>query len=1085
MRYVLFFFTPMLLLVSCVSETPTSETLFNLLPSESGITFTNELSYTEDFNPYIYRNFYNGGGVAIGDINNDGLEDIYFTGNLVDNRLYLNKGNLTFEDISATAGVSCPNVWSTGATFVDVNSDGLLDLYVCKSGPPGGANRHNELFINNGDLTFKEASKEYGLDIEGLSVQAAFFDYDQDGDLDCYVLNNSIKSIGAFDLVKDQRLIPDPNGNGNKFLRNDGGKFMDVTEEAGIFTSSIGFGLGITLGDFNHDQWTDIYISNDFFERDYLYINNGEGGFDEQLESYFSSISMGAMGADFADLNGDGHGDLIVTEMLPETEERKKTKTVFETWDKQQVAKKQGYYNQFSRNTLQKNLGDGDFIEIGRLTDIASTEWSWSALLFDADNDGLRDIFISNGIYKDLLDRDYLTYEANDEVIRNRVNSDEKDVIKKLIDAMPSKSVSNAVFKNLGEFRFKKVNADWGLDQPSFSNGSVYTDLDNDGDLDLLVNNVNMPSFLYENTTDTLTNRSIQFRLSQPFHNLNAIGSKIKIKYSDAIVDYADNYNARGFQSSISTTVHFGVGNHKRVDSVWITWPDGTEQVVTDLATNKIHSIVKPSDSREYPTPKNKRHDNILEKTTAPFQYQHKENSFIDFNNERLLVQMYSNEGPAYARHDINEDGVDDFFLGGAKHQTGSLYVSSPKGYNELSMPFEKEKNSEDTDAIFFDGDGDGDMDLYVCHGGKAFSPYAVELHDSYYTNHNGVFTKAQNQPKFPRPMSSSVVSGADFDGDGDIDLFVGERFVTNTYGLPVSGYILVNNGKGSFSVTQPEALQNIGMITDASWADFNQDGKPELVVVGEWMPIAIYSYEDGVFVNATTDYGLTSTSGLWTSLFLDDVDQDGDIDIIAGNLGHNTFFENTMRMYVHDFDGNGFKEQLICKKKGNDYYPIVDKDELISQVPSLKKKLVYYKDYAVANMRSIFGGEAVQKAYHADIDQLSSMVFVNQKGSFEPFELPLEIQSAPIYAIEVADIDKDGKKDILFGGNQYMVKPKFGSYDGSRGWAILGGFSTTRKNEVKSLRIKGQIRSLDWLSNNTLIVTKNNEEVSFHSHAN
>jgi len=661
-------FLILLLILSCKEEYKKDTSLFVLKNSSIGISFENTLTYTESFNPYIYRNFYNGGGVAIGDINNDGLEDIYFTGNMVDNKLYLNKGNWKFEDITLKAGVSCPGVWSTGVSFVDINGDGFLDIYVCKSGKPGGLNRHNELFINNGDLTFTESSKEYGLDIEGLSVHAAFFDYDKDGDLDCYILNNSIKSIGAYDLIKDQRKIPDETGSGNKFLRNDNGKFIDITVQAGIYTSKIGFGLGITLGDFNNDDWTDIFISNDFFEKDYLYINDTKGGFKEKLEDYFESISMGSMGADLADLDNDLRTDLMVTEMLPATHERQKTKTIFESWDKQQLAKRQGYFNQFSRNTLQRNLGNGNFMELGRKANISATEWSWSALIFDMDNDGLKDIFISNGIYKDLLDRDYLTYEANEETIKNRINSNEKEVIKKLIDAMPSNAVPNAIFRNLGNFNFENKSKDWGLNLPSFSNGSAYGDLDNDGDLDIVVNNVNMPSFIYENKTDTLTHRSITLKLSQKGKNPNGIGTKIIIKYNDNKKAYIENFTSRGFQSSVSSKIHFGLGNTKIVDSLWLKWPDGSTTILSNLSTNKTHTI-EHSIKRDsvYTHFKNISKKSIVQDVHSLFNFKHKENNFIDFNNERLLTQMYSNEGPAFASEDINGDGKIDFFVGGAK----------------------------------------------------------------------------------------------------------------------------------------------------------------------------------------------------------------------------------------------------------------------------------------------------------------------------------------------------------------------------------------------------------------------------------
>jgi len=548
------------LTASCSKEIQNESTLFILKEKSIGISFENTLTYSEEFNPYTYRNFYNGAGVSIGDVNNDGLNDIYFTGNMVDNKLFLNEGNWKFKDITEEAGVACPNIWSTGATFVDINGDGMLDLYVCKSGIPGGKNRHNELFINNGDLTFTESSKEYGLDIEGLSVQAAFFDYDKDGDLDTYILNNSVRSIGSFALIKDQRNIPDSEGSGNKFLRNDSGKFIDITEESGIYSSKIGFGLGITLGDYNNDSWTDIFISNDFFEKDYLYLNDTQGGFTEHMESYFESISMGSMGADYADLNNDLLPDLIVTEMLPKSLERQKSKTVFETWDKQQLAKEKGYYDQYARNTLQRNLGNEKFLELGRQAGVAATEWSWGALMFDADNDGLRDIFISNGIYKDLLDQDFLTYEANDETIKNRVNKKEKNIIKNLIDKMPSKAVSNSAYKNLGDFNFQDNSNTWGLSAPSFSNGSAYGDLDNDGDLDLVVNNINMPSFVYENTTDTLTNRSIAFKFTLNNQNKNAIGTKAIISseflFKNILIDIHSPNTTRSCQPSLSISVH-------------------------------------------------------------------------------------------------------------------------------------------------------------------------------------------------------------------------------------------------------------------------------------------------------------------------------------------------------------------------------------------------------------------------------------------------------------------------------------------------------------------------------------------------
>lgn len=1097
----------LLLFISCGNEDQKSEVettpLFVLKDKTIGISFENSLTYDEEFNPYLYRNFYNGGGVAIGDINNDGLEDIYFTGNMVDNRLFLNKGNWQFEDITENAGVACPGVWSTGATFADINGDGLLDLYVCKSGKPEGSNRHNELFINkgptdlpdgqagSGQVTFIESSKEYGLDVEGLSVHAAFFDYDKDGDLDAYILNNSLRSVGAFDLIKDQRTIPDESGSGNKFLRNDNGIFTEITEEVGIYSSKIGFGLGITLGDFNQDNWTDIFISNDFFERDYLYINDTLGGFTEELENYFQSISMGSMGADMADLDNDLLSELIVTEMLPENLERQKTKTLFESWDKYTMALEQGYFHQFPRNTLQKNLGGQQFLETGRLAGISGSEWSWGALLFDMDNNGLRDVFISNGIYKDLLDRDYLAYQANEETIKIRIQKNEKNVITTLIDAIPSQAVPNAVYANQGNLKFQKTSDEWGFGTPSFSNGSAYGDLDNDGDLDLVVNNVNMPSFVYENTTDTLTNRSITLKLMDSTGRIPVIGTKVTIKYGNDQYAQGENYVSRGFQSSVPYGVHFGVGNREKVDSLWIQWPNGKISTYTDLDTNTAYSFKQPVHLEKYPTTHS--FDNlssaILEETSPLFDFKHKENNYVDFNNERLLTQMSSNEGPAFAKADINKDGKLDFFIGGAKNQTGRLFISSRTGYHQMDAPFREDSNSEDTDALFFDGDNDGDLDLYVCHGGKAFSPYSIALNDAYYKNNEGAFVKSKTSLQFPKTLSSSTVAASDYDQDGDMDLFVGERYKTNLYGLPGTGYLLENNGKGEFTTLEEEGFINLGMITNAQWSDLNNDGWEDLVVLGEWMPVKIFLNEKGKLVDKTEAYGMGDSSGLWTSLEVADIDRDGDMDIVAGNIGQNSFLRPNMKMFVHDFDGNGFQEQIICQFSKGKYYPIADKDELISQIPNLKKKLLYYKDYAKADISSIFTEEQLKNAISFDLKMIESTVFIHENGKYFPTRLPSEIQYAPVYTITSTDINEDGHIDLFFGGNQYLVKPQFGRYDASTGWAIFGPYTNTdNPPEVFPLRIKGQIRNLEWIDTNNkkvLVASINNGKTRFYEFKN
>ena len=1068
------------IIFSCSSKEKIDHVLFKLKPTD--IAFENKLIETEALNPYTYKNFYNGGGVAIGDINNDGLEDIYFTGNLVSNKLYLNKGNWQFEDITEKSGVACQDIWSSGVTFVDINYDGLLDIYVCKAGPPSSkTNRHNELFINNGDLTFTEQSKKYGLDITGLAVQANFFDYDKDGDLDCYLLSNSIRSVGNYDLIKDQRNFP--TNSGNKFLRNENDVFVDVTQEVNVYSSAIGFGLGITVSDYNNDDWPDIFISNDFFERDYLYVNQKDGTFKEDLEQQFSSISMGSMGADAADLNNDANIDIMVTEMLPKTLERQRTKTLFESWNKYYLAVKKGYHYQFSRNALHRNMGDSTFLEISRFSNVAASEWSWASLLFDADNDGYKDIFISNGIAKDLLDRDYLVYMANEEQIKDMIKND-KQVMKKLINQMPSQPVPNVAFKNLGDFEFLDTSTNWGLDHPSFSNGSAYADLDNDGDLDLVVNNVNAKAFIYENTTDTSKLKSITIKLKGKDKNTKAIGAKTEIYYNNNY-SILENYPSRGFQSSVSNHLLFGVNNSTTIDSLIISWTNNKKTIYKNLKTNKSYTFLE-KDSNSIKGYNKKGLLKPFIKEVAPFfNFKHTENNAVDFNQEQLLPEMYNNEGPNIAKADLNKDGMPDFYIGGAKGQSGKLLISkNNKAYQEISEPFKINTKSEDMDAVFFDSDNDGDLDLYVASGGKSFSKFDFALHDRLYIN-NGKnnFSLKSNALSFTTPISTSVVEVYDYDQDGDQDIFIGERFKVETYGIPASGYILKNNGNNTFEVSKPKALQNIGLITDAAWEDFNSDGVKDLIVVGEWMPISIFINQNGELINRTADFGLQNSSGFWKTLKLSDVDNDGKIDIIAGNKGTNTFFKNGTRMYISDFDNNGSIEQIICHKINDKYYPIVDRDELLAQLPSLKQKLLYYKDYANANMGNIFTREQLDKAIFVDINTVKTSLFLNKNNTFITEKLPNEIQYSNVEAIQVLDVNNDGDLDLIFGGNQYLVKPQFGRQDASKGWLVIGEKDSHYKKAV-SLKIDGQIRDFKMFNINNkryLLTARNNKSIKFY----
>lgn len=1040
-----FYLNLCLYLIICSGCKKTSEValpdhhLFNVLPSaQTHIDFSNDLNYTEEFNPYTYRNFYNGGGVGLGDINNDGLVDIYFCGNQVNSRLYLNKGGFQFEDITDKAGVACAGVWASGVAFVDINGDGLQDIYVCKSGKPDAHsnNRYNELFINQGDLTFKESAKPYGLDNTGLSSHAAFFDYDRDGDLDCYLLNNSIRTVGAYDLRKDQRNIPDTLG-GNKLMRNDEGHFTDVSKQAGIYSSAIGFGLGVSVGDLNGDGWPDLYVSNDFFERDYMYINQQDGTFKESVEYAMPEISLNSMGADMADINNDAMPEVFVTDMLPETDARYKTKTTFENWEKYQRNVQNGYHHQFIRNVLQLNRGDLKFSEISRYAGVFATDWSWGALIFDMDMDGYKDIFVANGIYKDLTDQDYLNLYNDPETIHGLMKT-ESNVIKKLIDAMPAEKLPNYAFQNhlpSGDLTFVNKSKEWGLSTPSFSNGSAYGDLDNDGDLDLVINNTGMPSFVYQNMSREINSTNyLKFEIIGKNKNTKAIGTQITLYHADQKY-FQEVHPMRGFESCVDPRPLFGLGKLAFVDSIHIVWPDGRLQRMAETQTNQVISL------NEYDTLVTSWNeiqpiDYVLQSTKIKgLEYTHHENVFNDFERDRLLFNMISREGPAMAVGDINGDQLEDVYMGHAMHALPALFLQRSDGSFQTKnvIAFLQDSASEDTDALFFDADSDGDLDLYVCSGGNEVPTSSSLLADRLYINTGkGDFVKSQQILPTFNFESTSCVKAGDYDQDGDLDLLVGVRLIPFNYGVPCNGYIL-NNQNGIFKPIIVPDLNKIGMITDAAWVDIDGDKDLDLVIVGEWMPVTILLNDHGKFQNKSVPYDLANTKGLWQAVCATDIDLDGDIDIIAGNWGLNTRIKSLpgkpINLFINDFDQNGTAEQMLTVYNGDRPYPLTLRQDLVAQMPYLKKKYLKFESYKNQSMSDIFSPDQLKSGYTLACVTNTTTLFIQQDGKFIARALPFESQLSPVFSIVAQDINHDHLPDILLGGNFSASKPEVGSY--------------------------------------------------------
>ncbi|HEY5966675.1 MAG TPA: VCBS repeat-containing protein [Chitinophagaceae bacterium] len=1064
------------------------------LENNTGINFINKVENTKDFNIFTYRNFYNGGGVAIGDINNDSLPDVFMTSNMGGNKLYLNKGNFKFEDVSIKAGIEEKGKWNTGVVMADINGDGWLDIYVCNAGiDKWKIQDGNKLFINNHDLTFTEKANEYGLDEKGYTTHAAFFDYDLDGDLDCYILNNSFIPVNTLSYESKRELRAEDwpvenfvKGGGDKLLRNDDGHFIDVSNEANIYGSLIGFGLGVTVGDVNGDHYPDLYISNDFFERDYLYINQQNGTFKEELQQWIEHTSLASMGADLADINNDGYPDIFTTDMLPADDYRLKTTSSFDGYDIYHKKELQGFYHQFQQNALQVNNGNGKFLETAYFSGVAASDWSWGALMFDADNDGMNDIYVCNGIYKDLIDQDFIDFFAND-IIQKMVMSGEKKEVQQIVDSMPSVPILNKAFRNNGNLKFSDEGINWGFTQPSFSNGAAYGDLDNDGDLDLIVNNVNMPCFIYRNNSRQINgNHFISFQLEGKAPNKFAIGAKIEVQIDSATLT-RELIPSRGFQSSTDYRIVIGLGN-KKPTSVKIIWPDRSESYLKDPAVDKSHLIRQPDSAIQTAMP-----SSILPVLTEPGNQQfdkHVENTlFVDYYTERNIPVMLSREGPKAAVGDVNKDGLQDIFIGGAKGQAGQLFFQARNGFvKSTQKTFEADKEFEDIAVLFFDCDKDGDEDLFVGSGGNDLPPRHPYLeHRLYKNNGRGNFEK--DTSAFAGNNSNIAVAVAnDYDGDGDLDLFVGGRSLSYNYGTDPQSYIYENNGKGHFKdVTQDlnHAIASIGMVTSAAWADVNSDKKNDLIIVGEWMTPRIFSYSNEKMNELTTT--MNNMFGWWQSVNAADLDDDGDNDLVLGNYGDNFYLypdqQHPVKLWMNDFDKNTISDKVFSRTIDGKDVPVFLKREFTDALPSLKKENLKHHEFAKKTIQTLFDPVSVRSSAVKTFNYSNSVIAWNEgNGKFTIMVLPLQAQLSSVNAVICKDINNDEKLDIILGGNITECLPQFGRLDANYGIVLKnnGNRQFTVIDPARTgISVTGMVRDIAWMNGQKehyILFLRNNE---------
>ena len=1016
------------------------EPLFvSLDPASSGITFKNAINENQQQNYYVYEYMYNGGGVAVGDINGDGLPDIYFTGNLVPDRLYLNKGDMQFEDITETAIPGGQDGWHSGVTMADVNNDGLLDIYVCRAGwYDEPEQRTNLLYLNNGDLTFKEVAQAWGVADTTRSTQAAFFDMDKDGDLDLFVINTPLQKKRQYSNIEIQQMVEKRVSPSDRLYRNDGDRFTDITAEAGIW--NMGYGLGVAISDLDGNGWPDIYVSNDYIERDFMYLNQGDGTFRDEILERTRHISNFGMGCDVADYNNDALPDIVVVDMVSEDHVRSKKNMSGMSTDRFWKVVQAGYHLQYMFNTLQLNNGNGTFSDVGQLAGMSKTDWSWSPLLADLDNDGWKDLLVTNGYKRDMRDNDFM--RATKELAQDPTNM----TFERVFSLVPANRVRNYLYRNKGDLRFENVSVDWGFKNSVNSNGAAYGDLDGDGDLDLVINNMDVTAEVYENqASDRGLGRSIRVLLEGREGAL-AYGARVHLTTPDGNTQYQELMPTRGYQSSVEPVLHFGVGEQAGAD-LRVEWPDGMVSELSGVSSGTVQ-VDRSTARRPGPTPKAPELFASVADQVG-LGHRHVENTYNDFAHEVLLPHKQSENGPLMATADMNGDGLADLFVGGARGQSGTLFTQLPNGTfrKASSQPWSSHADREDLGALFFDADGDGDPDLFVASGSNEVDLTPDQYKSRLYMNQGGGRYRHSDEALPMLQTSAMRAAAADVDGDGDLDLFVGGRVVPGQYPRAPRSYLLLNDGSGRFADATDELAPDLaspGMVTDLAFLDHDSDGDPDLFLVGEWMPLTCFVNEGGRFTNGTGTMGLSDTEGWWFSLEPADLDSDGDLDLVCGNIGWNSKFHGTpdhpVHLFWNDFDGNGRGDIVLAKDHKGELVPVRGRECSSQQCPMILDRFATYDAFANADLGSIYGQEKLGEALHLQARHMTSCVLINEgNGRWRARELPMEAQRSPIMGTAVADWNGDGHPDLVIAGNHWGAEVETIRYDGGVGMLLLG----------------------------------------------